>query len=93
MRALILLAALAILVACGVYLRLRHLRAERIFSAWERSLHRNPVNHCARCGCQITPENDSGWDVFVAPSVVQRECQVCHDDPRYSAAGQKPHER
>lgn len=44
---------------------------------------------CAHCGCTITPDNDSGWDVFIAPSVIQGECQICHDDAKWSAAGQK----
>jgi hypothetical protein len=37
------------------------------------------VRNCAWCGVDITPENDSGWEVFISPRETQPECKACHE--------------
>ena len=32
---------------------------------------------CADCGTEITPENNSGWEVFVGPMTTQPVCKEC----------------
>ena len=34
---------------------------------------------CAGCDCEITPDNDSGWYVFVDVGASQKMCKVCWD--------------
>ena len=30
----------------------------------EIPIHSNDENFCCKCGCNITKDNDSGWEIF-----------------------------
>lgn len=40
---------------------------------------------CARCGCVVTKENDSGWQDFVSENTTQPRCKAC--DSRCQVCG------
>jgi hypothetical protein len=41
-------------------------------------IHSNHRKKCAVCGCQITKENDSGWQIFVDSNTTQATRKVCN---------------
>ena len=41
-------------------------------------VHSNHIQECGSCGAAITPENDSGWEVFVDSTITQPECKTCY---------------
>jgi len=69
-----------------VYLWARRRWARRVFEAWESRIQRVGGNRCARCKCEITPENDSGWWAFVGPHTVQLVCKDCDAKDRMIGA-------
>jgi hypothetical protein len=50
---------------------------------------KNPIESngnkwCARCKMKITPENDSGWEVFVEGGKTQPICVFCNVETEIS---------
>lgn len=49
---------------------------------------------CRWCGVPITPENDSGWEVFITATETQPECKACYGNrakkPTRIVDGNKP---
>lgn len=49
----------------------------------ELNIRSNRERTCLRCGCKITPENDSGWEKFTGEvdgcgnQITQPICKVC----------------
>jgi hypothetical protein len=71
------LLALVLVLSALLYLWLRHRWAVRVVDEWERRIQHAGAGRCADCKELITPENDSGWHVFVGPHTVQPICKAC----------------
>ncbi len=41
------------------------------------SFKSNGIKRCIDCGIPITPDNDSGWEVFVTGNTTQPICAWC----------------
>ena len=39
----------------------------------------NGLPICARCDKEVTPENDSGWEVFISGGTTQPTCVECNN--------------
>ena len=50
-----------------------------------REIRSTNIKKCADCDCNITKENDSGWEVFVSGGYTQSTCKKC-DEIRNSDA-------
>lgn len=51
------------------------------------AIRSNRIERCAYCGIPITRENDSGWEIFIAPAITQVVCAWC--DSAHNGSGSK----
>jgi hypothetical protein len=66
----------AVLVGALVYLLWRAWQAVRS-SQYDLPFRSTHVKRCADCNVPITPNNDSGWQVFVMGNMTQACCKTC----------------